>query len=106
MRCLLSRLEMLNLRGNALTQFPLAGKTMRNLRYLDLSENEIIEFTLPEGMQALEHLFLYGNKYLISPPAEIMRQGRFALRNYFNELAEQGSEIVYEAKMLILGAGA
>jgi internalin A len=103
----LSRLEMLNLRGNALTQFPLAGKTMRNLRYLDLSENEIIEFTLPEGMQALEHLFLYGNKYLISPPAEIMRQGRFALRNYFNELAEQGSEIVYEAKMLILGdAGA
>lgn len=102
----LERLEALNLRNNALTSLPGLEK-MPNLRYLDLSDNQLTEFVLPEGLAALEHLWLQGNQNLTSPPPEVVRQGRFALRNYFTELAEQGSEVVYEAKMLILGdAGA
>lgn len=102
----LSRLEALNLRGNALDAMA-ELENMPNLRYLDLCNNQLTEFTLPEGLDRLEHLWLDGNENLSSPPPEIVRQGRFALCNYFKALAEQGSEIVYEAKMLILGdAGA
>lgn len=102
----LSRLEALNLRGNALDGLPELEK-MPRLRYLDLCNNQLTEFALPEALAELEHLWLDGNEPLSSPPPEVVRQGRFALRNYFNEMAEQGSEVVYEAKMLILGdAGA
>ncbi|MBN8679433.1 MAG: hypothetical protein J0M29_14485 [Chitinophagales bacterium] len=100
------RIEALNLRGNALTS--MAGlEKMPNLRFLDLSDNYLKEFALPEAADRLEHLWLGGNDDLVSPPPEIVKQGRFALRNYFRELAEQGSEVVFEAKLLILGdAGA
>lgn len=102
----LSRLEALNLRGNALDGLPELEK-MPRLRYLDLCNNQLTEFALPEGLEDLEHLWLDGNESLSSPPPEVVRQGRFALRNYFNEMAAQGAEVVYEAKMLILGdAGA
>jgi len=48
-----------------------------------------------------------GNEHLSSPPPQIVQQGRRALYKYFKELAEQGEEMVYEAKLLILGdAGA
>jgi len=102
----LSRLEALNLRGNALDAMT-SLEDMPNLRFLDLCNNQLTEFALPAGMEKLEHLWLDGNENLSSPPPEIVRQGRFALRNYFKELAEQGGEVVFEAKMLILGdAGA
>ncbi|MBL7798198.1 MAG: leucine-rich repeat domain-containing protein [Saprospiraceae bacterium] len=103
----LERLEALNLRGNQLTRLPELDK-MPNLRYLDLCDNQLTEFELPDGLaDQLEHLWLQGNEALTTPPPEVVRQGRFALRNYFRELAEQGAEVVYEAKMLILGdAGA
>lgn len=103
----LERLEALNLRRNRLTRLPELAN-MPNLRYLDLCDNQLTEFALPEGLtDQLEHLWLQGNEALTTPPPEVVRQGRFALRNYFRELAEQGAEVVYEAKMLILGdAGA
>lgn len=44
---------------------------------------------------------------LIHPPIEIAEQGKAAILRYFEDLKTQGEEIVYEAKMLILGdAGA
>ncbi len=102
-----SNLEALNLRGNGLTEAPFAGKPMPRLRFLDLCENLLTEFKMPAKMPVPDHLFLYGNESLTTPPPEIVARGRFALQNYFTELAEQGEEIVYEAKMIILGdAGA
>jgi internalin A len=99
----LSTLEALNLRGNALTAAPFSGKPMPKLRFLDLCNNKLREFRLPPGMPVPDHLFLYGNDSLSTPPPEIVARGRFALHNYFTALAEQGEEIVYEAKMIILG---
>ena len=42
---------------------------------------------------------------LVRPTVEIARQGPDAVRNYFRELAEQGEDYLYEAKVLILGEG-
>ena len=43
---------------------------------------------------------------LVRPTVEIARQGPEAVRNYFRELAAQGEDYLYEAKVLILGEGA
>jgi len=44
---------------------------------------------------------------LTQPPIEVVKQGNTAILRYFEDLEAQGEEIVYEAKMLILGdAGA
>jgi len=44
---------------------------------------------------------------LTNPPVEVVKQGNAAILRYFEDLETQGEEIVYEAKMLILGdAGA
>ena len=42
---------------------------------------------------------------LVRPTVEIARQGPEAVRNYFRELAAQGEDFLYEAKVLILGEG-
>lgn len=55
----LSRLEALNLRGNRLSRLP-GLEHMVRLRYLDLCDNQFVEFSLPEGVEGLEHLWLGG----------------------------------------------
>ena len=42
---------------------------------------------------------------LVRPTVEIAQQGPEAVRNYFSELAAQGEDFLYEAKVLILGEG-
>ncbi len=42
---------------------------------------------------------------LVHPSVEIASQGPEAVRNYFREIAEQGVDRLYEAKVLILGEG-
>ncbi len=39
------------------------------------------------------------------PPLEIVRQGNTAILNYYAQLAAQGQDQLYEAKMLIVGEG-
>lgn len=98
-------LEALNLRDNQLTLFPTAP-AMRQLRYLDLCNNQLREFAPPPGMaEQLTHLWLYGNADLATPPPEIVAQGRYAVANYFRELALQGTEKLYEAKLVLVGDG-
>ncbi len=53
------------------------------------------------------HAILVKDCPLTHPPVEIVKQGNEAILRYFEDLETQGEEIVYEAKMLILGdAGA
>ena len=42
---------------------------------------------------------------LKNPPLEIIRQGNTAILNYYAQLAAQGQDQLYEAKMLIVGEG-
>jgi internalin A len=95
-------LEALNLRDNQLTVFP-TDPAMRQLRYLDLCNNQLREFAPPPGVaEQLTHLWLYGNADLATPPPEIVAQGRYAIANYFRE-AKGEFVLLREAKLLLLG---
>jgi GTPase SAR1 family protein len=99
----LSHLEALNLRGNQLSQ--VAGlEKMTRLRHLDLSDNLLEHLELPNP-SVLQHIFLEGNKALATPPPETLAQGRREILRYLRDLKEQGSSKLYEAKILVLGAG-
>jgi len=98
----LTRLEALNLRGNALEAMTDLTK-MPNLRYLDLCNNQLREFVLPAGIEGLEHLWLAGNDF--NDPVLLARakQGRRALLEHLRGLTQDGMEELYEARMLIIG---
>lgn len=42
---------------------------------------------------------------LIHPPPEIAKQGNSAILNYFSEREQQGTDTLYEAKLLVVGEG-
>lgn len=97
-----AHLQAINLRDNKLTAFDLPP-AMRNLRYLDLNNNQLREFAPPaEAVAQLEHLWLYGNENLATPPPEIVAQGRYAIAGYFKKRLE-GVRFLREAKLLLLG---
>ncbi|MGE0085250.1 MAG: COR domain-containing protein [Desulfococcaceae bacterium] len=54
-------------------------------------------------------IFLEGNKSIAfsnplkTPPPEIVKQGKEAVRNYFAQLKEQQQDYLFEAKLLIVG---
>ncbi|MEM8674898.1 MAG: ADP-ribosylation factor-like protein [Cyanobacteria bacterium P01_G01_bin.67] len=47
---------------------------------------------------------LYGNP-IEEPPLEVVKQGNQAILNYYSQIAAQGKDYLYEAKMLIVGEG-
>ena len=47
---------------------------------------------------------LYNNP-IENPPLAIVRQGNEAIRNYYDQIAAQGKDYLYAAKMLIVGEG-
>ncbi|MDZ8187747.1 MAG: COR domain-containing protein [Nostoc sp. ChiSLP02] len=74
-------LEVLNLSGNQLTTLPEAITRLQQLTTLDLNDNPIEK-----------------------PPPEVVAKGIEAIKDYFREL-EQGTDYLYEAKLLIVGEG-
>lgn len=98
------QLEGLNLRGNQLRSSPLSER-MTQLRYLDLCDNDLQELQLPPGSRIPEFIFLAGNKNLATPPPEFVQQGRFAIADYYRDLLTQGTEKLYEAKLVLVGDG-
>ncbi len=113
----LTNLQELNLSENQVSDLePLKG--LHKLSRLSLNDNLIK--TLPSWItnflmeiQWKDDIYgkdgcitLYENP-LESPPPEIIKQGKKAVRNYFNQLATQKADYLFEAKLLILGeAGA
>src|SRR5207253_2744606 len=47
--------------------------------------------------------FSFDHNPLLSPPIEIAVLGRSLIIRYFEELKQQGTDYLYEAKMLIVG---
>ncbi len=107
----LTNLTELDLSGNQIFDIcELKGLT--NLRILDLCENKlkilpewIIKFDMVniiEGTYYTDGINLFGNP-LESPPLEIVKQGKEAVKNYFEQLKLQGEDLIYEAKLMIVG---
>ncbi len=83
-----------------LTQLNLAGNPIRELPLWITDFNMQIqwkEYCLDNG-----YITLFKNP-LKSPPPEIVKQGKEAIKNYFEQLAAQKEDYLFEAKMLILG---
>ncbi|NEP82037.1 MAG: hypothetical protein F6K39_30180 [Okeania sp. SIO3B3] len=63
--------------------------------------------SIPESISQLTNLtrlYLYKNP-LETPPIEIAEKGIKAIREYFQQIKEEGTDYLYEAKLLIMGEG-
>lgn len=105
----LSDLRELDLSYNEITSLTDALVELTNLQTLDLSGNQLT--ILPHWLvqlPRLKTLYLYRNP-INRPPPELLEVNTFKsvdlfkLRTYFRQLAEQGHNYFYEAKMLIVG---
>ncbi|MCA9943984.1 MAG: leucine-rich repeat domain-containing protein [Anaerolineales bacterium] len=114
----LKNLTGLYLDGNQLAAVSPEIGQLQNLTTLNLSGNLLTDipawlFSLPK----LEELYLHNNP-IQTPPPEILELNRLSIgsgrpvdlnkvRAYFGQLAEEGDDTLYEAKLIILGeAGA
>ncbi len=108
----LTGLTNLNLSSNQLTDIS-SLNDLKDLTDLDLRFNQIKEIPLWLTEKGLEiNLEFYGSNCIKlhdnpieTPPLEIAHQGNAAIRNYYAQIAAQGKDHLYEAKMLILGEG-
>ncbi|MGV0104040.1 hypothetical protein NSTCB13_02691 [Nostoc sp. DSM 114160] len=101
----LQQLTSLDLSHNQLTTLPEAIIDLQQLTTLDLSHNQLT--TLPEAiadLQQLTSLDLSGNP-IEKPPPEIVAKGIKAIKDYFRQLKAEGTDYLYEAKLLIIGEG-
>ena len=92
-------------------------KKLKKLQSVDLKKNQIIEFDallhlLKNKLQIdfsgkfiwqLERQIGIVSNPIANPPIEIVKRGTKAILNWFDERDEQGEEIVYEAKLMIIG---
>ena len=123
-----SNLTGLYLRFNELTELPDSIGNLRNLKGLYLNSNQLINLpnyvghlnkltaldlrhnqltNLPESISNLSKstwLYLSYNP-LEKPPIEIANKGIEAIKEYFRQLREEGTDYIYEAKLIIVGEG-
>ncbi|MFI3217504.1 MAG: COR domain-containing protein [Methylococcales bacterium] len=94
---------------------PLSGLTQ--LRIFDISNTKITDLSplltlIKNGLEVKwkqygqsDNTIYVENCPLTNPPEAIVKQGNAAILNYFKEKQEQGIDHLYEAKLLIVGAG-
>jgi len=85
---------------------------LTNIKFLDMRFNNIkiipnsiinfIQNIVYEYKGINEGIFFEGNP-LESPPISIVKQGKAAIKQWFEQQEKYGKEIVYEAKILIVG---
>ena len=111
----LPNLTHLHLENNHLNDLdPLISLT--KLKFLDLRRNEIQ--VLPEWLLNFKLALKWENDFdnvgiylaenpFVQPPIEIVKQGKEAIRSYYQQLKAEGEDYIYEAKLILVGeAGA
>ncbi|MEH2082643.1 MAG: COR domain-containing protein [Nostoc sp.] len=101
----LQNLTVLDLTNNQLTTLPETITHLQNLTALYLTNNQLT--TLPEAITRLQNLTLLtlNDNPIEKPPPEIVAQDIKAIKNYFRQLEVEGTDYLYEAKLLIVGEG-
>jgi Leucine-rich repeat (LRR) protein len=109
----LTALTSLYLSNNQITDISFL-KELTTLTSLGLKSNQITEiprWLTEKGLEiqideeyASGCINLYDNP-IENPPLGIVRQGNEAIRNYYDQIAAQGKDYLYAAKMLIVGEG-
>jgi len=110
----LKSLQSLDLGSNQLTSLPEAIVSLKSLQLLDLRYNKLtslnpslldldmeIKWELDEPY---EGIFLEDNP-LESPPIEIVKKGKDAVKRFFDQIEAEGKDYIYEAKLLVVGEG-
>ena len=92
---------------NQLSELPESLGSLTNLTRLNLSSNQLLE--LPGSLGNLTNLtgLNLSSNPLIEPPTTIINQRIPEILNYLRQRKEEGTDYIYEAKLLIVGeAGA
>jgi internalin A len=97
----LKELTYLNLSENELKNVSFL-KDNKGLTYLNLSKNNLNNVSFIKELNNLRNLIIYDNP-IVNPPVEIANQGIKAIRNYYKQAEEQGTDYIYEAKLMIVG---
>lgn len=90
----LKKLQSLNLIFNKIEDIKPLSVLRKNGLEIDLNSRAISEWTNIIG--------LCGNP-ITTPPIEIVAQGTEAVINWFDAIEQQGEEMVYEAKLMVIG---
>lgn len=109
----LSNLQYLYLQVNQINKIGIL-KNLKKLKTINLNDNHIKE--LPPWITDRSFDIVYEdgwnsgkmtvhNNPLESPPIEIVKKGRDAIKKYFKDLEQQGKDYIYEAKLLMVGDG-
>ncbi|MEH2270728.1 MAG: COR domain-containing protein, partial [Nostoc sp.] len=101
----LQNLTRLYLSGNGLTMIPESITRLQNLTGLDLSGNKLTR--IPEAITHLQQLIFLNlkNNPIKEPPLEVVAKGIQAIKDYFRQVKTEGTDYLYEAKLLIVGEG-
>ena len=100
----LVKLGYLELTSNQLTKLPETIGNLQKLRKLKVTKNQLVN--LPESivkLQNLSVLTITSNK--LDLPVEIIRKRPSAILEFLRQQKEEGTESIYEAKLLIIGEG-
>ncbi|OFX50247.1 MAG: hypothetical protein A2046_06960 [Bacteroidetes bacterium GWA2_30_7] len=111
----LKSLTYLNLPVNQINDIT-SLKELKSLKELNLRNNPIEQ--LPEWITEfkmnirwtntyqLTGLITFFNNPLKSPPVEIVKQGKEAIKRHFEKIKKEGLDYIYEAKLTLVGEGA
>lgn len=97
----LTKLNSINIRDNSLEEIPVEIRGIQNLQYISVGNNKLTH--LPEWFFKIPDINISNNP-IVDPPIEVYTKGLQAVLNYFKERAN-GTERLYEAKLLIVGEG-
>jgi internalin A len=101
----LTKLKTLDLNGNRLISLPPAIGKLIQLETLDLRDNQLM--SLPEEIGKLTRLNTINleNNHSLSLPPEIRERGCRGIVSFYRQQLDQETDLLYEAKLLIIGEG-